>query len=68
MLECISLVVMYAKLLNIIKGSIDPLIEGLLISIPLCLLTYLWILRICPPSKEKFPIYFGTSFVRHLIS
>ena len=39
MLECILLVVMYAKLLNIIKGLIDPSIEGLSISFP---------------SKEKF--------------
>ena len=61
MLECISLAVMYVKLSNIIKGSIDLSIEGLLISMPLCLLTYLWILSICPPSKEKFLYIFGTS-------
>ena len=54
MLECILLVVMYAKLLNIIKGLIDPSIEGLSISM-LPTLTHISMdIKHMPPSKEKF--------------
>ena len=61
MLECISSVVMYAKLLNIIKGLIDPLIEGLLISM-LPTLTHISMdIKHMPPFQGKIPIYFGAS-------
>ena len=57
MLECISSVVMYAKLLNIIKGSIDPSKEGLLISMLPHSLIYPWILSICPLLRKNSYIF-----------
>ena len=54
MLECISSVVMYAKLLNIIKGLIDPL-KRRIIDINAPMLTHISMdIKHMPPSKEKF--------------
>ena len=54
MLECISSVVMYAKFLSIIKGSIDPL-KRRIIDINAPMLTHISMdIKHMPPSKEKF--------------
>ena len=54
MLGCISSVAMYAKLLNIIKGSIDPL-KRRIIDINTPTLTHISMdIKHMPPSKDKF--------------